>query len=126
MHPSYIPLSVQHNGSRKGHEVPQGRHTFFDLLIGITGQQHFIGDIKTVRHAFYEPAILILIGISLICQANYLKALIAVLFVKTAQEAGFVHAVRSAEHTSEIQSLMRISYAVFCLKKKTPTTNKHQ
>src|SRR3546814_1563060 len=29
-----------------------------------------------------------------------------------------VEAVRSAEHTSELQSLMRISYAVFCLKKK--------
>src|SRR3546814_9072936 len=27
-------------------------------------------------------------------------------------------AVRSEEHTSELQSLMRISYAVFCLKKK--------
>src|SRR3546814_5442523 len=30
-----------------------------------------------------------------------------------------VHVVRSEEHTSELQSLMRISYAVFCLKKKT-------
>src|SRR3546814_9154559 len=29
------------------------------------------------------------------------------------------HAERSEEHTSELQSLMRISYAVFCLKKKT-------
>src|SRR3546814_5879746 len=29
-----------------------------------------------------------------------------------------VHEVRSEEHTSELQSLMRISYAVFCLKKK--------
>src|SRR3546814_10763197 len=29
---------------------------------------------------------------------------------------------RSEEHTSELQSLMRISYAVFCLKKKTPHT----
>src|SRR3546814_5971859 len=29
---------------------------------------------------------------------------------------------RSEEHTSELQSLMRISYAVFCLKKKTPIT----
>src|SRR3546814_4962627 len=28
---------------------------------------------------------------------------------------------RSEEHTSELQSLMRISYAVFCLKKKKPT-----
>src|SRR3546814_2807694 len=29
---------------------------------------------------------------------------------------------RSEEHTSELQSLMRTSYAVFCLKKKTSTT----
>src|SRR3546814_8927770 len=29
--------------------------------------------------------------------------------------------IRSEEHTSELQSLMRISYAVFCLKKKTKT-----
>src|SRR3546814_1042013 len=33
---------------------------------------------------------------------------------------------RSEEHTSELQSLMRISYAVFCLKKKKNSqTNKH-
>src|SRR3546814_4185478 len=31
------------------------------------------------------------------------------------------HAGRSEEHTSELQSLMRISYAVFCLKKKKNT-----
>src|SRR3546814_8579537 len=30
---------------------------------------------------------------------------------------------RSEEHTSELQSLMRISYAVFCLKKKKTTSN---
>src|SRR3546814_8395261 len=34
---------------------------------------------------------------------------------------------RSEEHTSELQSLMRISYAVFCLKKKNQTnTSKHK
>src|SRR3546814_7631861 len=32
-----------------------------------------------------------------------------------------VYTVRSEEHTSELQSLMRISYAVFCLKKKKHT-----
>src|SRR3546814_10236646 len=32
-------------------------------------------------------------------------------------------AVRSEEHTSELQSLMRISYAVFCLKNKNKTIN---
>src|SRR3546814_6639828 len=32
-------------------------------------------------------------------------------------------ALRSEEHTSELQSLMRTSYAVFCLKKKKPRTD---
>src|SRR3546814_5762223 len=40
---------------------------------------------------------------------------------------GQLHAAsRSEEHTSELQSLMRISYAVFCLKKKTHKTNTHK
>src|SRR3546814_7517648 len=40
-----------------------------------------------------------------------------------AQDAGdSTFTLRSEEHTSELQSLMRISYAVFCLKKTTHTT----
>src|SRR3546814_4506097 len=44
-------------------------------------------------------------------------------------DGGAVHAVRPAgarseEHTSELQSLMRISYAVFCLKTKKRNTHK--
>src|SRR3546814_8837747 len=35
------------------------------------------------------------------------------------------HSMRSEEHTSELQSLMRISYAVFCLKKKTLPYSSH-
>src|SRR3546814_4707537 len=35
---------------------------------------------------------------------------------------GYRAGTRSEEHTSELQSLMRISYAVFCLKKKTNHT----
>src|SRR3546814_9943243 len=38
--------------------------------------------------------------------------------VSAAQTTVVEHADRSEEHTSELQSLMRISYAVFCLKKK--------
>src|SRR3546814_2297695 len=44
-------------------------------------------------------------------------------------EAVFVNMMlkeRSEEHTSELQSLMRISYAVFCLKKKKKTQRKQQ
>src|SRR3546814_5058765 len=36
-----------------------------------------------------------------------------------------LHRCRSEEHTSELQSLMRISYAVFCLKKKIRNNNTH-
>src|SRR3546814_9443916 len=41
---------------------------------------------------------------------------------RTANSASAVN--RSEEHTSELQSLMRISYAVFCLKKKNKDTKK--
>src|SRR3546814_3821982 len=37
-----------------------------------------------------------------------------------------VATMRSEEHTSELQSLMRISYAVFCLKKKKKKKTKNQ
>src|SRR3546814_1821704 len=40
--------------------------------------------------------------------------------------SGVRAAARSEEHTSELQSLMRISYAVFCLKKTTTKTSKQQ
>src|SRR3546814_1369883 len=43
---------------------------------------------------------------------------------RTESQAGTLEetAARSEEHTSELQSLMRISYAVFCLKKKNKRT----
>src|SRR3546814_4941140 len=40
------------------------------------------------------------------------------------RDPAFGRALRSEEHTSELESLMRISYAVFCLKKKTINTRK--
>src|SRR3546814_4063532 len=39
------------------------------------------------------------------------------------RDRGYPAEIRSEEHTSELQSLMRISYAVFCLKKKTTYTS---
>src|SRR3546814_2441229 len=53
--------------------------------------------------------------------------------IRSQRHGGYAHALparsgqghggggRSEEHTSELQSLMRMSYAVFCLKKQTPT-----
>src|SRR3546814_1283878 len=43
-----------------------------------------------------------------------------------AQCRGFPCVSRSEEHTSELQSLMRISYAVFCLKKKKYNTKQNR
>src|SRR3546814_5164138 len=40
--------------------------------------------------------------------------------------AGGMESMRSEEHTSELQSLMRISYAVFCLKKKKSRSRHHE
>src|SRR3546814_9820749 len=47
-------------------------------------------------------------------------------FFEPFQAAGGQFGMRSEEHTSELQSLMRISYAVFCLKKKKNKTKKRQ
>src|SRR3546814_9241268 len=44
----------------------------------------------------------------------------------TSTNRGRIVRKRSEEHTSELQSLMRISYAVFCLKKKNKERNKHK
>src|SRR3546814_1310080 len=43
--------------------------------------------------------------------------------VRSLEESGII---RSEEHTSELQSLMRISYAVFCLKKKKNQRKENQ
>src|SRR3546814_2624956 len=45
--------------------------------------------------------------------------------ILAAEESSECQALRSEEHTSELQSLMRISYAVFCLKKKKTQKKKH-
>src|SRR3546814_9177214 len=46
--------------------------------------------------------------------------------LRTAETGAKALTHRSEEHTSELQSLMRISYAVFCLKKKKKTQEKQQ
>src|SRR3546814_1826912 len=46
-------------------------------------------------------------------------------FAATDLSSGEMYKPRSEEHTSELQSLMRISYAVFCLKKQTQQNTKN-
>src|SRR3546814_8607166 len=42
------------------------------------------------------------------------------------RQCGLARQERSEEHTSELQSLMRLSYAVFCLKKTQQNNNRHR
>src|SRR3546814_5873767 len=67
----------------------------------------------------------ILIAPLMTCSARLpVYTLIIGTFIPNTPVIGFVRmqGLRSEEHTSELQSLMRISYAVFCLKKKKNTT----
>src|SRR3546814_4927285 len=63
------------------------------------------GEVRVVGIPFETTAEHVLIGTLLLC-------------LGAGEHVDTVEGGRSEEHTSELQSLMRISYAVFCLKKK--------
>src|SRR3546814_8397981 len=65
---------------------------------------------KRSRHKLFAPEYNIDLG------QRYLQTLLKMPMVNG--NLMYLAAARSEEHTSELQSLMRISYAVFCLKKK--------
>src|SRR3546814_3037139 len=79
---------------------------FLDLRPCGVGVQH-LADMRLVHHVLSLARGKLLAGVD--------EQDIAPRLVRAALFAG---AVRSEEHTSELQSLMRISYAVFCLTKK--------
>src|SRR3546814_3604934 len=56
----------------------------------------------------------------------FAKALLAANHARDGKLSDVSFADRSEEHTSELQSLMRISYAVFCLKKKKKQLNNNK
>src|SRR3546814_3574969 len=101
--------------------------TYIDLSNGFTQ------DLSAALIGPMQLIYLALIGIWIIFQ-GYRLILILATIMDVAKEFIFVIIawfMRSEEHTSELQSLMRISYAVFCLKKKntnmsTNTTTIHK
>src|SRR3546814_4206930 len=79
-------------------------------LVAHIGQKRALGLIGFIRFAARHFQLAS-------AQCHALLELHILLLDQTVQRGGLQH--RSEEHTSELQSLMRISYAVFCLKKKT-------
>src|SRR3546814_8039470 len=78
-----------------------------------------------------STAVSLLIGVAYGAVAGYLGGRIDSLMMRVvdvlyALPFMFFVIVRSEEHTSELQSLMRISYAVFCLNKKRKKPTKHR
>src|SRR3546814_6241355 len=70
------------------------------------------------RRARIGTAAIVLFGIALVFTFNALLSLVQLTANAAALQDLVFWMMRSEEHTSELRSLMRISYAVFCLKKK--------
>src|SRR3546814_2576208 len=88
--------------------------------IGVTGHPQFFD--ATYRGEMVRFGIL---GRLVVEPAVQGWATVQVGQTRRAREALARSIARSEEHTSELQSLMRISYAVFCLQKKKTKTNTH-
>src|SRR3546814_4706128 len=103
--------AARHERSRCGCDRLRPGRRRRTFALGETGRQcQSGGDVGTIHAApdagqVSGPAILIVL------------LLAGPVLVRDGEPAGIFG--RSEEHTSELQSLMRISYAVFCLKKKT-------
>src|SRR3546814_6256246 len=83
------------------------------------------GQTEIYRGAEYSTNMVPKIKIEVVCDDDLAPRVIEA--VQAAANSGAIGdgKIRSEEHTSELQSLMRISYAVFCLKKKKKTTQQH-
>src|SRR3546814_2054229 len=69
--------------------------------------------------AAITPTAIIATGAIMACAASAMATASIADMTGAITAAGTMAPRRSEEHTSELQSLMRISYAVFCLQKKT-------
>src|SRR3546814_2621324 len=91
-------------------------------LAAVLGTQHHLRSVhlggdrdSRLRHAVDRAAILVELGRG---ERRLGREIAGPIGIQMEGQALVVGVIRSEEHTSELQSLMRISYAVFCLKKK--------
>src|SRR3546814_8972558 len=91
-----------------GREDRRPRHYGADLLVDRGDARiDLVGNVGLARPFVLEP-------VGFLAESRELRLVLV----------GERRLFRSEEHTSELQSLMRISYAVFCLKKKTKNNSK--
>src|SRR3546814_7539747 len=90
----------------------------FNFDLSRTGDRSVYGDIEVTRPGIADP-LLVARGIAVYPEVTARTVSLRVPDDVAAKLKGPVR--RSEEHTSELQSLMRISYAVFCLKKHKTT-----
>src|SRR3546814_7254937 len=104
-----LPFLLKHCSA---HETPTARSAV--IIVGRTVKQR--SSIELAGELVQKsPCAIVILGFHKLMLFAVLNSL--VLFVMCISD-------RSEEHTSELQSLMRISYAVFCLKKKNNNNNK--
>src|SRR3546814_2564977 len=102
-------------------EVPTFEE-ILDLLARVnTGRDHPVGVYPETKHPGYFASIGLPHAapmLALLDRYGY-RGRRSPVFIQSFEVGNLKALRRSEEHTSELQSLMRISYAVFCLKKKT-------
>src|SRR3546814_6765438 len=91
-----------------------GKTTLFSLVTGLFDSRR--GDIQIAGHRLRKARSRALAALGIVFQAQTLDLDLTV--TQNLRYYAALRGLRSEEHTSELQSLMRISYAVFCLKKK--------
>src|SRR3546814_2890784 len=96
---------------------PVGKSEIPDLLHAADIGLHVLADVELFRTAVSPNKVFDYMAASLVTVTNC-PGLVSDLVQRSGGGLGVGPTKRSEEHTSELQSLMRISYAVFCLKKK--------
>src|SRR3546814_5542891 len=124
LHRSGTPGAERVCGSRDGLGVGVGRNSQVGVLAFRIEARAGLTDFREVPVALYDRALVLrleaakemLQGVLLLWCAGVLRVTIAVdpADIDHADSRAVVARYRSEEHTSELQSLMRTSYAVFC------------
>src|SRR3546814_7660725 len=108
-----------YEGAEKVWEAVSGaKHSLAEVAAELNSEDHERKMVAgAVRTDFILSAEIMAIALAEVASEPFLTRAAILALVAVAITIGVYGAVRSEEHTSELQSLMRISYAVFCLKK---------